>query len=224
MGGGVNSSFYYNNNYGGNKMARKIKSFRNKKLIKRAIIEIGDTDEAFEIPIRTLSVTDEREIRFDMDVAIPYEDKIPSVEEIAYLTENDTKFTNRKYPMIRKYKVDSEEYKAEMEKKAKYESLLNVLKYIDMDYEIKKGVTLWDDIGVDKGDWLGVCKFFGDEVGIRDIDIEKIIIEAKSLKGDATYEKMALLQSATGLDLMTILDLASQVVGNKKDESAETVE
>lgn len=199
---------------------RKIKSFKKKSLIRRGFVELGGGEDTFEVPIKTLSVTDERDIYIDMEIAIPYKDSIPTEEEKSFLT-NDPSYNKKMYPMIRKYDSESVEYKKALAMKGRYESLLNVIKYIDLDYEISKGKTLWDDLGIEKGDWLGACKFFGDELGIRDVDIENILIEARSLKGDSMYEKIALLKGATGLDMMSIIDIAAKVVSESKETSEE---
>ena len=59
------------------KMVRKVKSFKKKSLIKKGFVELESGDETLVLPIKTLSVTDERDIYIDMEIEIPYEDVIP---------------------------------------------------------------------------------------------------------------------------------------------------
>lgn len=196
-------------------MVRKLGSLKGKTKRKTGFIDLGND---IVLPLRNLSITEDRAVQLTGNAVIPKRIRPASQEEKDILTAHDPSYNTKTYPMISEYNVESDEYQDYMAKREKYQQLLNTIKYVDMDYEIEEGVTLWDDLGIDRGNWDAVCAYFGDELCITEQDLSDIFVQVKKLQGESVFVQLEKLKKLSGKSIFEILRLLEKV---ELDETLE---
>lgn len=190
-------------------MATKLKSFKGKTRRKTGFVDLGDD---IIIPIRTLSITEDKEIKLSSSIAIPRKVRPATSEEKENLFKFDPQYNPKTYPMICEYDVESEEYQDRFEKKDKMQRMMHVIKYIDMDYVVDEetGATLWNDLGIARGNWEGVCEYFGDTLCLTENDMSKIFVEVKRIQKDSVFEQLDKLSKLSAkyspFDILNLLE------------------
>lgn len=163
-------------------------TLKGKTKRKQGFVDIGD---GIVLPIRTLSITEDNDIKIGLNIVIPRNVRPATVEEKETLTKYDPGYNTKTYPMICEYDTTSEEYLSRFDRQEKLQKILNVIKYIDMDYIVDdEGHTLWEDIGVSKGDWESAAEYFGKELCLTENDLSEIYTEVKKLQKDSVYEQL----------------------------------
>lgn len=194
-------------------MARKARSLNGKTLRKFGEVEL---DGGIIIPIRNLSISENSAIRYESNSKIPKKTRVATMEEREMIAQVDPSMKNTKtIPMIREYDVESDEFKDIAEKRERMETIISIVKYIDLDAEVEEGVTLWQDIGVKKGDWSGAADYFSDVLYLTEKDVNKIFREVKILQGESVLKTLNTLEKLSGRSMFEILRLL---------ESAEKME
>lgn len=189
-------------------MVRKIGSLKGKTKRKEGFVELGND---IVLPVRNLSITEDKNITLKSMLHIPKKVRPATQEEKDTLTQHDPTYNAKTYPMICEYNVDSPEYQEFMERRDKLQQLLNVIKYIDMDYEIEEGITLWDDIGVEKGNWDSACEYFGDVMCLSEQDLSDIFVEVKRIQGESVFAQLDKLKKLSDKSVFEILRLIEKV-------------
>lgn len=186
-------------------MARKAKSLNGKTLRKFGEVEL---DGGIIIPIRNLSISENSSIRYEDSSKIPKKTRVATMEERDMISQVDPSMKNAKtIPMIREYDIESDEFKDASEKRERMETIISIVKYIDLDAEVEDGVTLWDDIGIKKGDWSGAADYFSDVLYLTEKDVNKIFREVKILQGESVLKTLNTLEKLSGRSMFEILRL-----------------
>jgi hypothetical protein len=181
-----------------------IKSLKGVTRRKNGIVELGD---GVVLPIRTLSIAEEVIGNFNEYYEIPKRNRRATQEEIEDIKKMDPTFNTKTIPMITDYDVASAAYQEALLEKEKLEEMLSVIKYIDMDYKLENGNTLWEDLGIKRGDWFRLAKIFAYDLCLTAKDLELITIEVKKLRGESVFEKLAKFEKATNVSTPEILSL-----------------
>lgn len=214
---------------------RKLKSLRGKTRKRTGWVNF---DDDFSLPIRTLSVAEELTFNFAQHIKMPTVQRRATAEEIEELKVNDPNFNSKIIPFVRVYDKTSEDYEESIQEKERLERIAVVAKYIDMDFPVEEEdgsvITLWEDFGIEKGDYYELSKFLAYEMSLSTLDLEKILIEVKALQGESVYEKLARFEQLTGHNMVKILEYVYegaskevtkikeiQEVGLKAQEKAE---
>lgn len=167
---------------------QKITSLKGKTKRKNGFVDLGD---GIVLPIRTLSLTEDKEIKINETVVIPRKVRPATVEEKETLAKYDPGYNTKTYPMICEYDTSSEEYLDKFDRKEKLQKILNIIKYVDMDYVIDEdGTTLWEDIGLSKGNWEGACEYFGDTLCLTESDLSEIYSQVKKIQKDSVFVQL----------------------------------
>lgn len=195
-------------------MSRKIKSFKNKSFKKVGIAKLSS---GIELPIRTLSISEETSIRLINKEAIPRKVRPATVAEIEKIKKEDPNFNRKTYPMLSVYDTENVKYNEAMEQFEKYEEISKIIKFIDMDCIVEEsGLSLWQDLEIEKGDWLSVCKFFGDVMQLKATDFETILFEVRKLQGESVFEKIAQIKKLSGKDIFEVLEYIEKMEEEKE--------
>ena len=201
-------------------MARKVMSFKGKSLKRTGIAIVGAESDPIELPIRTLSISEETQVRIQSNHPIPRKIRPATGKEIEEIKINDPNFNKKAYPMLAVYDTESEEYSDSVELHDKYGEIAKVVKFIDMDCVVDdNGTTIWDDLDLKRGDWLGACMYFGDVMQLKATDFEIILMEVRKLQGDSVFEKIAKIKQLSGKDIFDILEFMDK----KEEEEAEAL-
>lgn len=202
---------------------RKAKSLKNITFKKYGEVDLGN---GVILPIKTLSIAEEAKAVLSFPNEVPRKLEKPSEELKKRLTENDPKYNDKMYAMIRVYDVSDTKYLEMAEKIQRYSKTLEAIKYIDFDATIDEEgkVTLYQDMGVEVGDWFGICAKF-DEMGFGAVEFEKVINKAKALQGETLFEKLGKIQTITDMDMFTLITKLELVTsGNTNmDDHIETL-
>lgn len=198
-----------------------IKSFKNKTQRKTGVVDLGD---GIELPIRTLSITDEASIKLTpIDLSQFKVTRKMTVEEQENMSKTDPNFNKdgKTIPFITVYDETNEDYQTYVESYNKLQNILNIIKYIDMDYEIEtdNGIkTLWEDLDIERGDWTSVCQFFGEELCLSEKSLNAIFLKVQELQGESMFGMLDKLQKLTNLSYFEVLRLISKVQLEEKLE------
>lgn len=192
---------------------QKIKTLKGKSLKKHSYVEL---DNEIILPLKTLSIIESKDIDLRTNMTIPRKVRPATQEEKEELMRTDPNYNTRTQPMIAEYDKDSPEYIEYLEQHNKLQNILNVIKYIDMDYIIEdengNKITLWEDIGVSKGDWENACIYFGEELCLSDADLTKIYTAVKVMQKDTIFEKLDKFEKLTNkYNVYEILALIDKV-------------
>ena len=180
---------------------RKIKSLKKMSFRKYGEVEIG----GYIVPIKTLSLAEEASALINFPNDIPRKLERPTEQMKEYLTKNDPKYTPQMYPMLRIYDATDPVYIETADKIQRYNKTLEAIKYIDFDAVVDDaGTTLYNDLGVNKGDWFAICAKF-EEMGFGSVEFEKIVNKAKALSGSTTFEMLDQIQQITNMDMFSLL-------------------
>ena len=183
---------------------RKAKSFKNLNLKKYSTVKL--TDE-IELPLRTLSISEEASITLKVPYDIPTRTRPATVAEKEELKRSDPNYNDKIFPMIKVYDETSTQYQQYKSDLETYQPILEAIKYIDMDATIDdSGISLWQDLGITPNDWFSLAKYFGEELGLSLKDYEKIYMEVKSLLGEGLFEKLKKIQAITNLSYYELLN------------------
>lgn len=185
-----------------------IKSFKGISLKQKSTVEISN---GIVLPLRTLSISEETTVKFDKYTKIPKKTKPANSKEINEIKKYDPDFNKKLYPMLVKYDVDSVEYREMKEMENKYEETSRVVKFIDMDYVLDNGNTIWEDLDIEEGNWLEVCKYFGDEMHLTTADYESILIAVKQMQGESVFEKLARIKRLSGKNMLELLEYIEEM-------------
>ena len=174
------------------------------------------SDNETMVYLRTLSIGEENTIKLNIPYNIPT--KIGALTEVEKqeLALLDPKFNKNAYPAIKTYDRTSIEWAEYTDAQTKYNPILQSIKYIDFDAELETGETLWQNIGVVKGDWYSACRWF-EEAGFSDLDAERIQLSINRLKGDGVFGRIYKLQQITQMDYMDLLTSLDEIVERKKN-------
>jgi len=199
-------------------MVRKLKD-RKLGLRKRSIIEIED---GIEVPIRTLSIAEEASIKIDLPAKIPTKISVPSETQKQELKLQDPNYKPELFMTMKIYDVTSKEYINAIESINNYSSMLEALKYIDFKRKIKDEdgteEAFYKTLGLsDPDNWLEICRYF-DEEGFHEGHASKILIEAKRLRGETIFEKIAKLQQHLDMDYIELLSELEIVAEKRQSE------
>lgn len=200
---------------------RKIKSLKGKTLKKTGFVELED---GIVLPLRTLSITEDKEIQLRTRVSIPRKSRPATQEEVELLMESDPGFNPKTKPFITEYDVESEEYIEYADRQTKLQRMLNIIKYVDMDYLVEdengNEITLWEDLNITPGDWESVCAYFGDVLALTDKDLTNIYKEIKVMEKETVFEQLDKLQKLSQrFNVFEILSLCEKVYNNETVES-----
>lgn len=187
---------------------QKITSLKGKTKRKSGLVDLG---EGIVLPIRTLSLTEDKDIKIDENMSIPRKVRPATIEEKETLAKYDPGYNSKTYPMICEYDTTSDEYIDRFDRKEKLQKILNVVKYIDMDYTIdENGTTLWEDLGLSKGDWEGACAYFGDILCLTEADLSEIYLQVKKIQKDSVFiqlDKLSKLSNKyTPFQILSLLE------------------
>lgn len=198
---------------------RKAKSLKNISFRKYGEVTFGD----ITLPIRTLSISEEINAQITFPNDIPKKLERPTEAMKEHLTKADPKYNTNMYPMIRVYDVLDVKYVETTNKIQRYGKMLEALKYIDFDASTDEEgkISLWQDIGIVKGDWFKVCEFF-EEKGFGSVEFELIINKAKALSGETLFERLGKIQDITKEDMFTIIMKLEALSTSKEDKIKET--
>lgn len=195
-----------------------IKSFKKLQFKKRAIVDI----EGMPIPIKTLSIAEETDVKLNIPFGIPSKIDVLSAKDLNYIKTNDKNYNPVAYPAVKVYDKSSKEYIEYENNILKYQSILDGVKYIDFSYEVdgKTFLQILEEDGLPKQDikrinWMQVCKFF-DELGITDNIINEIIVAVRGLKGDTVFSRLHKLSSIINLDYIEIISYLENIVDMQK--------
>lgn len=165
---------------------------------KTHIIDLGKLLDAslsgVKIPIRVKSFEETLDIKSKVKIeseklTIEYKPFVRMPKQLRDEYMKDPKFrkgtTETTYFQLCKHSEDKE--KIEMNKYRL--RLFNILVHIDMDYEISEGVTMWEDAGINKGDYNALLKLFSGIIKHEQhLDILDIILD--KLKSGITDENI----------------------------------
>lgn len=193
---------------------RKIKSLKGKTLRKESFVELED---GIVLPLKTLSITEDKEIRLRTHVAIPRKTRPATEEETELLIKTDPAFNSKTKPMIAEYDTESEEYLEYADRLEKLQRILNIVKYVNMDYIIEdeetgNKTTLWEDLGIEKNDWESVCIYFGDVLQLTEKDLIEIYKQVKIMEKDSVFEQFDKFQKLSNkYNMFELLNLCDKL-------------
>ena len=200
---------------------RKIKSLKGKTLKKTSFVEL---DNGIVLPLKTLSITEDKLIQLRTQVIIPRKLRPATEEEIDLLAKSDPAFNAKTRPMISEYDVESEEYLEYADRQAKLQRILNIIKYVDMDYKVEdengNEITLWEDLNIAEGDWESVCAYFGDVLELTEKDLTEIYKEIKIMEKETVFEQFDKFQKlANKYNMFELLTLCEKVYREENVEN-----
>ncbi len=201
---------------------RKIKSLKGKTLKKTSFVELED---GIVLPLKTLSITEDKLIQLRTRVIIPRKTRPATEEEIELLSKSDPAFNSKVRPMISEYDIESEEYLDYADRQSKLQRILNIIKYIDMDYKVEdeetgETRTLWEDLNISEGDWESVCAYFGDILQLTEKDLTEIYKAVKIMEKDTVFEQFDKFQKLTNkYNMFELLTLCEKVYDEENVEN-----
>ena len=192
---------------------RKIKSLKGKTLRKTSYIELED---GIVLPLKTLSITEDKQIQLRTHIAIPRKTRPATEEEVVLLIKSDPAYNPKVKPMIAEYDTESEEYLEYADRQEKLQRILNIIKYVDMDYVVEEEngekKTLWEDLDIPYGDWESVCVYFGDVLQLTEKDLTEIYKQVKIMEKDTVFEQFDKFQKLTNkYNMFELLTLCEKV-------------
>ncbi len=200
---------------------RKLKSLKGKTRRKNGFVELGDD---IVLPIKTLSVAEEIDFNFDEHYNIPVIQRRATQDELEEIKKEDPSFNSKIIPFIKIYDKTSSEYVESMEEKKRLEQVATVIKYIDMDYILEDGNTLWQDFEIEEGDFYELAKYFAYDFNISAKDLELILIEIKALQGESVYEKLSNFEKITRQGMVKVLNYVYEGMAREEQEMKDTID
>ncbi len=186
--------------------------------------DLNILDNGIVLPLKTLSITEDKLIQLRTQVIIPRKLRPATEEEIDLLAKSDPAFNAKTRPMISEYDVESEEYLEYADRQSKLQRILNIIKYVDMDYKVEdengNEITLWEDLNITEGDWESVCAYFGDVLELTEKDLTEIYKEIKIMEKETVFEQFDKFQKlANKYNMFELLTLCEKVYREENVEN-----
>lgn len=211
-------------------MVRKLKvgSLKGKTLKKSSMVEIRD---GIVLPITSRSITESTGIKFISKLEVPTKLRTATKDEIEGVLKDHPRYNGKSIPMIQEFDLANVEF---LEKKKKEEQLTNIIeiiKYVDMDYLIEdengNEISLWEDMGIEKGAWDKVAEFLTDSengLGMTEKDMENLYISIKELQGESIFTTIKKLETLSGRGMFEILSMINKISVDEIENEIEEEE